>query len=117
MDAIPRGNSEQIRSVIPDLSDAAANHANMAAIDLLALTQKYWHLIAWGKFLGLTPETVREYVKLAHIENAPADAIQKIGQQWLCVSDIRNEANRNHVNSLAESSRGSRRCLGNTPLD
>ena len=89
-------------SVIPRISDRAANAANMAAIDEFVRTGKYNHIVAWGKWLGFTPQTVQKHVEQAEAENAPEDAIQKIDGKWDLVGDIANETNRKWVNELAE---------------
>lgn len=88
-------------AVIPSLSDKAASKANMEAIDRMVHTDRYRHVVAWGKWLGFTPETVRGYVELAHADNAPADSVQKIDGRWLTLSDINNEDNRKAVEALA----------------
>jgi hypothetical protein len=88
-------------TVIKRISDKAAYEANMAAISTLVRTQKYHHIVAWGKFLGFTPETVKKSVSEAEAENAPADAIQKIDGRWRCLADIENESNRQRVNDIA----------------
>lgn len=89
-------------SVIPSTSDRAAFAANMAAIDELVRTRKYYHIVAWGKWLGFTPQTVQKYVDQAEAENAPDDVIQKIDGHWHRVGDIANESNRKRVNELAK---------------
>jgi hypothetical protein len=88
-------------SVIPKVSDRAANDANLAAIDRLVRTQKYHHIIAWGKFLGFTPVTITQTISDAEVDNAPADAIQKIDGRWNTLADIENETNRQRVEALA----------------
>ncbi len=90
-------------SVIPRMADNAANDANNAAIDRLVTTHKYLYIVAWGKFLGFTPETVRKYLIEAEAENAPDDAIQKTQGKWLCLADIENEENRQRVRNLANN--------------
>lgn len=86
---------------IPRMADRAANDANIAAIDRLCRTQKYRHIVAWGKFLGLTPTTICSSLEQAEADNAPVDAIQKVGGAWLCLGDIVNETNRKAVGDLA----------------
>ena len=87
--------------VIRDMSDEAVNQANVKGIDTLVKTQKYRHIVAWGKFLGFTPATVLEYVRQAEADNAPADVIQQIDGKWLRLEDIKNETNRHRVSELA----------------
>jgi hypothetical protein len=91
----------QSDTVIPSTSDDVAFRANMAAIDRLVTTRKYHHIVAWGKWLGFTPETVEDQVELAEAEHAPEDSIQKLYGTWIRVGDIVNEANRQQVNELA----------------
>ncbi|WP_459556770.1 hypothetical protein [Lacunimicrobium album] len=88
-------------TVIPSITDTVANAANMAAIDLLVVTRKYRHIVAWGKWLGITPQTVLKTIELAEKEDAPEDSIQKIDGRWLRVVDIVNQTNRNRVDELA----------------
>lgn len=88
-------------SVIPSTADRAADEANMEAIDRLVRTDRYRYIIAWGKWLGFTPESVRAQVAAASADNAPADAIQKIDGKWSTLDDIENPENRQAVESLA----------------
>ena len=88
-------------ALIPKIIDNVANHANSAAIDALLKTLKYGHIVAWGKWLGFTPEAVLKYVQDADADDAPADAIQKIDGQWLRLGDIHNESNRRQVDEMA----------------
>lgn len=83
------------------MSDQAAYEATIAAIDHLVTTDKYFHIVAWGKWLGFMPETVRQAIEVAESDLAPPDAIQKIDGRWLRLPDIQNESNRNRVNELA----------------
>ena len=92
------------QTVIPSVSDRASHATNMAAIDRLVVSGKYRHIIAWGKWLGFTPETVLKSVSLAETDNAPEGSIQKIDGRWLVVSDIVNETNRIRVDELARES-------------
>jgi hypothetical protein len=93
--------TEATNGVIFSISDKAANDANMAAIDQLVRVTKYRHIVAWGKMLGFTPQTVQNSVNEAEADNAPEDAIQKIDGQWLRVGDIANDSNRQRTNDLA----------------
>lgn len=88
--------------VIPSRSDRAAYEANMAAIDRLIGACRWPYIVAWGKFLGFTPETVQEYVEEAEADNAPAESIQKFDDGWSELSDIVNETNRRRVMALAK---------------
>ncbi|QDT54295.1 hypothetical protein Pan44_23230 [Caulifigura coniformis] len=88
-------------SVIPRLTDAAANAANCLAIDREAGDTRYRHIVAWGKFLGFTPATVRRELDRAEAENAPTNAIQRFDDGWHTVDTIANEANRARVEELA----------------
>jgi len=90
-------------SVIPSTSDRAAYTANAAAIDELVSTEKYHHMVAWGKWLGFTPRTVEKYVNQAEDENAPTDAVQKIDGQWVRLQDVANETNRRRVDEIART--------------
>lgn len=74
----------------------------MTDIDRIVRTQKYLYVVAWGKWLGFTPETVRDIVQVAELDDAPADAIQKIDGPWLRLGDIENESNRTFVDELAK---------------
>ena len=76
-------------SVIPSISDPAANEANIAAIDKLVKTRKYHHIVAWGKWLGFSPQTVQQSVEQAEADQAPEDAIQKIDRRWQRVAQHR----------------------------
>ena len=91
-------------STIPRISDQAAYEANITAIDQRVTTDKYFHIVAWGKWLGFTPETVRQALEVAESDLAPSDAIQKIDGRWLRLHDIQNESNRNRVDELARRS-------------
>ena len=88
-------------TVIPSISDTVANSENMEAIDSRIVPGKYRHIVAWGKWLGFTPQTVLESVELADADDAPEDAIQKIDGRWLRVGDIANQTNRERVDKLA----------------
>jgi hypothetical protein len=88
-------------SVILSISDKAANDANMAAIDQLVGMTRYRHIVAWGKLLGFTPQTVQKSIIQAEAESAPSDAIQKIDGNWFRIGDIANDANQQRVNDLA----------------
>jgi hypothetical protein len=99
--AIMRQQIDPISTVIPRIADEAANSANMAEIDRLVSTQKYRHIVAWGKWLGFTPVAVLQIVREAEADNAPPDAIQKIDGRWLRLEDIANETNRRRVEELA----------------
>lgn len=90
--------------LIPRISDQAAWEANAAAIDRTISTNTYHHVVAWGKWLGFTPETVSKMIAVAHEEHAPADALQKIDGRWLGLHDIQNESNRKHVDELTRQS-------------
>lgn len=88
--------------VIPRISDPEANAANIAAIDREVGGSRFRHIVAWGKFLGFTPETVARCIELAEAEKAPLNAIQKFSNGWHTVHDIANEANRQSVERLAQ---------------
>lgn len=103
MDVVQPDDRLSAPSVVSSLADIDANVANAAAIDRLVLTRKYFHVLAWGKLLGFTPATVGEYVKLAEMDDAPSDVIQKVNGRWLRVNDIENEESRTRVNLLAHS--------------
>lgn len=89
-------------SMIPSIADRVADEANMTAIDRLIPTTKYPYLVAWGKWLGFTPETVHRSVAEAESDAAPLDSIQKIEGKWHTLYDISNAANRRQVERLAE---------------
>ena len=89
-------------SVIPQISDARAHAANQTAIDRFVHTDRFHHIIAWGKWLGFTPQTVLKAVKDAEADDAPWDAIQKIDGRWLRLDDITNEENRRQVEEIAQ---------------
>ena len=91
-------------TVIPSTSDNVANAKNMAAIDRVVVAGKYRYIVAWGKWLGFTPQTVLKCVQLAEADDAPEDAIQKIDGRWLRTSDIANQSNRDQVEDLARNS-------------
>lgn len=93
---------------MPRISDRAAYEANIVAIDNVAKTQKYYHIIAWAKWLGFIPETARKILEEAQLDDAPPDALQKVDGRWLCLGDINNESNRNRVDNLAKESRSDR---------
>jgi hypothetical protein len=92
-------------TVIPLIADQVANAANQAAIDRLVSSEKYPCIVAWGKWLGFTPETVLQQVRQAEADNAPADAIQKVQEGWLRLADITSEVNRAAVVGLSHSAR------------
>ncbi|HVU47240.1 MAG TPA: hypothetical protein VFE62_00280 [Gemmataceae bacterium] len=89
---------------IPCISDAVAFEANCDAIDQLVGECRYPYIVAWGKFLGFTPETVREHVQNAEVDDAPMDAIQKCDGEWLLLSTIKNDTNRKRVVELSRDS-------------
>ena len=93
-------------SVIASISDKTAHAENIAAIDRLVVPGKYRHIVAWGKWLGFTPQTVLKSIELAKAEDAPEDAIQKIDGRWIRVGDIANQTNRDRVAELARCSSG-----------
>lgn len=105
VEAIP---ATDVASIIPFLSETAAYEENMAAIDRTIKTEKYHHIIAWGKWLDFTPDSVRNLIEVAILDDAPADAIQKIDGVWLRLRDIVNGSNRNHVDYLAGHTRDGR---------
>ena len=88
--------------MIPSISDTAAYKANCEAIDRLVGECRYPYIVAWGKFLGLAPETVKEYLVTAEADKAPTEAIQKFDDEWMLLSTIRNESNRRRVIELAQ---------------
>jgi hypothetical protein len=88
-------------SVIPSISDPAANAANIAGINRLVSPGTYRHIVAWGKWLGFTPETVLQQVREAETDHAPVDSIQKIDGKWLRLDDIESKSNRQAVDALA----------------
>lgn len=88
-------------SVIPSLADKAADRANIAAIDARVSPACYPYIVAWGKWLGFTPEIVSTFVAEAAADKAPRDAIQKIRGRWLRVKDICNDRNRETVKAAA----------------
>ena len=88
-------------TVIASMADRVANQANMSAIDRMVTIKKYAYIIAWGKWLGFTPETVQKSVTEAQADDAPLDAIQKINGKWLRVDDVINDTNRSQVMALA----------------
>lgn len=92
---------EKCERVIPSISDTAAYEANCEAIDRLIGKCPYPYIVAWGKFLGFSPEVVKEYVEQAIADNAPAEAVQKLEDGWMLLSSIKNEGNRSRVTSLA----------------
>lgn len=93
------GHSDE--SVIPSTSDAAAFSTNASAIDQHVSTDRYHHIIAWGKWLGFTPKTVEKYLTQAVADDAPADSVQKIDGQWVRLGDVGNETNRKRVDEIA----------------
>ena len=88
-------------SVIPSTADHEAFRANAEAIDRQVRTDRYFYIIAWGKWLGFTPQTVERYVRTAEFDDAPVDAVQKIDDEWIRLGDIANEANRKRVEEIA----------------
>lgn len=90
--------------LISSISDRVAYRENMDAIDRWVRSRKYAFIIAWGKWLGFTPETVLSYIAQAEADDAPLDVTQKIDGVWLRVSDIANDTNRNRVEALADES-------------
>ena len=99
---VPAAEAQTFERVIPSRSDRAAYEANMAAIDRLIGQCRYPYIVAWGKFLGFTPQAVQEYVQDAEADNAPAESIQKFDDGWSVLSDIVNETNRQRVMALAK---------------
>ncbi len=91
-------------TVIPAIADRVANCENIVSIDLIAETQKYFHIVAWGKFLGFTPASVCRSISEAESDSAPHDSIQKINGRWLRLEDIRNQSNRQRVAELVAQS-------------
>jgi hypothetical protein len=92
-------------TVIPSIADKVANAANIAAIDRLIQASRYSYIIAWGKWLGFTPETVQASTREAEADDAPLDAIQKVEGRWLVLGDIQNDANRKRVEEIANAPR------------
>ena len=89
------------RKAISSINDNVRTAVDLEVIDRLVVPGKYRHIVAWGKWLGINPQTVLKSVELAEKEDAPNDSIQKIDGSWLRVVDIVNQANRNRVNELA----------------
>ena len=89
------------KTVIASTADRNAYSVNCLAIDNLVKTKRFRYIVAWGKWLGFTPDAVQKSVREAEAENAPSDAIQKIGTRWLVLDDIVNETNRKMVVDLA----------------
>ena len=54
----PNRATSEDGTVIRSTADRIANEANIAAIDKLIGPTKFTHIVAWGKCLGFTPETV-----------------------------------------------------------
>lgn len=88
--------------VIRRISDPGANEANCDAIDRLIGECRHPYIVAWGKFLGFAPETVKEYIQKAEAENAPVEAVQKLDDEWILLSSIKDEVNRSRVANLAQ---------------
>ncbi|HJT35116.1 MAG TPA: hypothetical protein VJ783_24025 [Pirellulales bacterium] len=99
-----------IERSIQNRSDPAIYKANCEAIDRLIGRCRYPYVVAWGKFLGAPPETVRQWVRQAEAGDAPADAIQYfrdgLGEGWGTVDSIRNDTNRRLVIALANVADG-----------
>ncbi|AMV17412.1 hypothetical protein [Planctomyces sp. SH-PL14] len=93
-------------SVIPGLAYRVANAANIAAIDRLVDATRYPYVVAWGKWLGFTPQAVQKNVLQAQEDNAPPESIQKIDGQWRVLDDIQNDENRRRVVQFARSAHG-----------
>ena len=93
------------QTVIPRISDPVANAENMAAIDSLVTSERFPHIVAWGKWLGFTPETVRKSLEAAETDNAPEGSLQKIDGQWIRREDIANAENLRQVDDLVRHSR------------
>jgi hypothetical protein len=91
-------------TVIPSTSDRVAYKRNMEEIDRLVVSSRYPYIVAWGKWLGFTPEVVLKYVTLAESENAPEDSIQKTEGKWVRIGDVVNDTNRNRVEGLVNVS-------------
>jgi hypothetical protein len=91
-------------TVIKSTADRIANQANMTAIDKLVTSKTYPYIIAWGKWLGFTPDTVQKYVTQAEADKAPLDVVQKIDGAWVRLDGIVNDTNRKRVIDLANVS-------------
>ena len=96
-------------ALIPKQSDESANRANVLAIDKAAGGSRYAFIVAWGKFLGFTPDTVCREIERAEAEGAPLNAIQKIEGRWHTIDDIANDTNRSRVEALSRGTSTRRR--------
>ena len=65
-------------TVIPSVSDMVANTENMDAIDRLVVCGKHRHIVAWGKWLGFTPQTVLKSVELVKQKAHPKTRSRKL---------------------------------------
>jgi hypothetical protein len=87
--------------LIPDTADREAYRANAEAIDSLVKAERHRFVVAWGKWLGFTPEEVQDHVAEAEADNAPHNAIQKMDGAWLTTDEIRNGDNLRKVTDIA----------------
>ncbi len=90
-----------MNTCIPNMTPEATA-ANNAGINAIATSATHPYIAAWGKLLGFTPATVENELRLAAQDNAPADAVQRIGGKWTTLADIRSEATRQQVIALAK---------------
>lgn len=90
---------------IPSTSDESDFAINAVAIDSLVGQTKYQHIVAWGKWLGFTPETVLKHIELAEKEQAPLDAVQKLDGVWTRIGDVVNDTNRARVLEITATGR------------
>lgn len=74
-----------------------------AAIDTLIGASRYPYIVAWGKWLGFKPETVRNDVVKAETDDAPHESVQKIDGRWVFLADIQNDSNRQRIIAIAGS--------------
>lgn len=102
MDHPQQGLDGELRErVIPCSTDRAAWKANCEAINQVVGECRYPYIISWGKFLGFAPEAVMEQLEKAELDEAPFDAIQKVDDEWMLLSSIKNDTNRRRVMELA----------------
>ncbi len=57
-----------------------------------------------GQNAGVYTQSCADERRIAIAEDAPIDAIQKIGDRWLRLADIQNDSNRRSVDELARKS-------------
>jgi hypothetical protein len=102
----PHENRSREATVIPSISDPVADSANLAAIDSTIKSTRYSYIVAWGKWLGFTPASIKESIAQAEADDASPDVIQKIDGEWLTLDDIVSQSNRTVVEAIAATGTG-----------